>query len=207
MSFRWPLDGRCCTHDASFRDVGAPDATALRHLAAEQQVRASRIEQTSCSELMLSMHEQSEGRARTFCTTPGNAGSRADSPGSHTLSGPSSSCYADYGCTSRQKRCSLATPPQTIICSGRPIRISDTGLPCGPSSRQSRVCSCTGCSPALSAVVVGQHLMHLHQHAVARRRWAADLNHVCRPCPRRVCGATRNRLFFLHSSALALGVS
>ena len=122
-------------------------------------MRASRIEQTSCSELILSMHEQSEGRARTFCTTPGNAGSRADSPGSHTLSGPSSSCYADYGCTSRQKRCSLATPPQTIICSGRPIRISDTGLPCGPSSRQSRVCSCTGCSPALSAVVVGQHLI------------------------------------------------
>ena len=58
-----------------------------------------------------------------------------------------------------KKRCSLATPPQTIICSGRPIRISDTGLPCGPSSRQSRVCSCTGCSPALSAVVVGQHLI------------------------------------------------
>ena len=53
-------------------------------------------------------------------TTTGRAGSRADSPGSHTLSPPSSSCSLDYYIDAA--RCALATPAATPPCLEVPDR-------------------------------------------------------------------------------------
>ena len=53
-------------------------------------------------------------------TTTGRAGSRADSPGSHTLSPPSSSCSLDYYIDAA--RCALAPPAATPPCLEVPDR-------------------------------------------------------------------------------------
>ena len=53
-------------------------------------------------------------------TTTGRAGSLADSPGSHTLSPPSSSCSLDYYIDAA--RCALATPAATPPCLEVPDR-------------------------------------------------------------------------------------
>ena len=134
-------------------------------------------------------------------TTTGRAGSRADSPGSHTLSPPSSSCSLDYYIDAA--RCALATPAATPPCLEVPdrpaarsprtllttvhflARAQVPGLcdrappPAAPSPRRTAVTLTAAAHPAQ------RHRRRARggSLAVAARRRALR----CRCTPRRVC--------------------